>query len=302
MFNIIQFYQDHKIDYHLSGKNVMDGWVNIQCPFCKDESNHLGVFINRPRKIKCWRCGEHTLPELLSQFSDKDIKTLYKEYKAEGEDAEIVEEKKEKTRVDFKEIQKTFSKNSDVIIVKYGYKHYLLKRNFDPAKIELEWGVRGGIETGDYRYRLMIPIYSKGQIVSFQGRDVTGKQDVKYLTCHGTNIKNYLYGIDYVYGDRVIITEGVTDVWRLGKGNAIATFGIEYTKKQIELIVKRKFKHVIVFFDSEPQAMKASSSLISTLELYGIRCTNIMIPTKDPASLSQDEANEIVKLLNSKGL
>lgn len=271
----------------------MEGWVNINCPFCDDQSNHLGVFIRRPRKIKCWRCGEHNLPELLSYFSDKNIKYLYKEYKAEGEE-EIVHQKKEKPVIPIEKIRKEFEENCTRASNEI-YANYLRKRNFRPAEIFRDWKVQGGTQMGEYRYRLMIPVYHNGEIVSFQARDITGKQDPKYITCHGTNIKNYLYGLDYVQRDRVIITEGVTDVWRLGKGIAIATFGIEYVSKQIELIVKKDFKYVTVFFDSEPQAQRAASKLINHLELFGIHSTNfIMGDERDPADLSEEEAEEVI--------
>ena len=294
MFDIIQFYDDYTVPYYLSGNNVMEGWVNINCPFCDDQSNHLGVFIKRPRNVKCWRCGDHTIPELLSHFSDKSIKQLYKEYKAEGE--EIRQEKKKKVVVPVEEIRKEFEENSRPMSLRY--LSYLDKRGFG-TETEKDWDLRSGLEMGRYRYRLMIPVYSVKQIVSFQARDITDRQDIKYMSCHNSNIKDYLYGLDYVKGDRVIITEGVTDVWRLGKGNAIATFGIEYTQKQIELIVRKDFKYVIVFFDSEPQAMSAATSLIGNLEQYDIHCTNITIPEKDPASLTDGEAGDIVKQLLS---
>ena len=37
------------------GKNVTDGWINVQCPFCDDHSNHMGTCIVS-FMIKCWRC------------------------------------------------------------------------------------------------------------------------------------------------------------------------------------------------------------------------------------------------------
>tara|TARA_R100001530_G_scaffold121976_1_gene89493 strand:- start:2294 stop:3184 length:891 start_codon:yes stop_codon:yes gene_type:complete len=296
MFDIMGFYQDEAIDYYLEGKNVMKGWVNINCPFCDDKSNHLGVFIKRPRIVKCWRCGEHSLPNVLSHISNKDIKVLYKEYKAEGE--EIKQEKKKKAVAPIEEIRKEFEENSRTMNLRY--LAYIRKRGFDALVMEKEWDLKGGLEMGRYRYRLMIPIYSNGRIVSFQARDITGKQDPKYISCHNSNIKEYLYGIDYVHNDRVFICEGVTDVWRLGKGNAVATFGIEYTEKQKRLIRDKNFEYVIVFFDSEPQAQERALSLIAELELSDIHCTNLVLEDKDPADLTKKEVDKFIKLLNSK--
>ncbi|MBT7929608.1 hypothetical protein HN682_06815 [Candidatus Peregrinibacteria bacterium] len=297
MFNIVQFFGDHQIDYSLSGNNVMDGWVNICCPFCDDHSNHLGVFLKKPANVRCWRCGKHTLPNLLAQFSDKKPKTLYSLYSLDG-DEEIPDDEgdiTEKTILSHNEVHKLFTQNSSPSLMG-NYARYLLNRKFN-ISIKNEWGVQGGIEMGDYRYRLMIPVIHRGKMVSFQGRDITDKQDVKYMTCEDTQINNYLYGLDDIADDRVIITEGAMDVWRLGRGNAVATFGIEYSAEQLVLLLKHKIKHAIVFFDSEPQAMSAATTLIGELELLDINVKNITIAGKDPANLTKEEAIGIVKYL-----
>jgi hypothetical protein len=264
-FDILQFYQDHKVHYDLDGKNVMDGYVNTNCPFCDDHSNHLGVNIKKPRKVRCWRCGEHLLPDLLIEFSDKSMKALYQKYDSNNEDIEI-------TAPEIKKVSKSY-------------------------KIQ-KWGICAGIESGDYKYRLMIPVFYECQLVSFQGRDVTNKQKSKYKSCSNVNIKNYLYGLDHVMGDKVIIVEGVTDVWRLSAGNAVATFGIEFTLKQIKLLIEKGIKHVITFFDNEPQAQEAALKLRDTLFMFDINCINFTLKERDPANLTEKEVDILLNQLS----
>jgi DNA primase len=294
-FDILQFYQDHKVHYDLDGKNVMDGYVNTNCPFCDDHSNHLGVNIKKPRKVRCWRCGEHLLPDLLIEFSDKSMKALYQKYDSNNEDIEITAPEIKKVSKSLSEIQKEFLENStelDGI-----YKQYLKKRNFNIDKIQ-KWGICAGIESGDYKYRLMIPVFYECQLVSFQGRDVTNKQKSKYKSCSNVNIKNYLYGLDHVMGDKVIIVEGVTDVWRLSAGNAVATFGIEFTLKQIKLLIEKGIKHVITFFDNEPQAQEAALKLRDTLFMFDINCINFTLKERDPANLTEKEVDILLNQLS----
>ncbi len=291
MFDILRFYQDHKVDYQLEGKNVMEGWVNICCPFCDDKSDHLGVYIKRPRNVKCWRCGDHTIPELLTEFSDKNIKELYAEYSMDGE--VITQKKKEKPRLHPKEVTKLFFENINEKL-RPAYAKYLRNRNFDADDIIFGWRIYGGVEMGEYKYRLMIPIFQNNKMVSFQGRDITEMQDDKYKTCKGTYVHDYLYGLDYIKDDRCIIVEGVTDVWRLGRGEAVSTFGINYSQKQIILLLEKKIKKVMVFFDSEPQAQKAALKLKGELETYGIEVLNYFIEGTDPAELNEDEVENVL--------
>ena len=294
MFDILRFYQDNKVDYYLDGKNVMEDWVNVCCPFCDDKSNHLGVYLKNTTKIKCWRCGQHSLPSLLEQFSDKDVKFLYKEYLADGE--EVVYKKKEKTSVDSDEIESMFAENSQNNLTDH-YMRYLAAREFLALDMYNEWGVRGGHMMGDYKYRLMIPILHGGKIVSFQGRDVTEQQDDKYKTCRGTYVNDYLYGLDYITGDSCIVMEGVTDVWRIGKGKGVCTFGINYSQKQVKLLIDKGIKKVMIFFDSEHQAQEKAEKLKGELELFDIEVLNFTIKDKDPADLSDGEVKKIIKLL-----
>ena len=297
MFDIIRFYEDHHVVYSTEGKNCQDGWVNICCPFCEDQSNHLGVEIKKPTKVRCWRCGNHGLLEILEYYSDKKASIIYREYETEEDALEASVVTKKKEGKSYREIENEFYKNTECWTS--FYVHYLHDREFNAFTIHNDWGVKAGIESGDYKYRLMIPILHNGQMVSFQGRDITGKQGEKYKTCAGTYINNYLYGLDYIRKDRLIIDEGVTDVWRLGKGNAIATFGINFSTEQIKLIVEKNIKSAIIFFDSEKQAQEQAERLKNSLELFDIKCLNFVIKDKDPASLNKYEVSKVLKLLNN---
>ncbi len=180
------------------------------------------------------------------------------------------------------------------------HRRYLTDRGFDPEELEKDWGVSKGTEgIGDYKFRIIIPIYHEGELVSYQGRDITGKQKDKYKTCYDTNIKNYLYGLDYVTNDKVIITEGVTDVWRLGKGNAVATFGINFTMKQVRLIIRpiinKRIKRVGILFDDGEEAHQQALILQACLHNFIPDIYVLDLPeNKDPAELNKEQVEKII--------
>lgn len=298
-FDIIQFLEDLNIPYDNNKE-----WINIQCPFCLDTEYHLGIHL-KLGSINCWKCGTHKLPELIKEFTEKNPYEIIKKYKkgtneygktttTSGYSQTHQQNKRHKSKDnEYRQISLPIG----IYDLTARHRRYLTDREFDPEELEKDWRVSKGTEgIGDYKFRIIIPIYHEGELVSYQGRDITGKQKDKYKTCYDTNIKNYLYGLDYVSYDKVIITEGVTDVWRLGKGNAVATFGINFTMKQVRLILKRKFKKIGLLFDKGENAQQQALILSSCLEAFGIDTHILELPkhSKDPADLSKEQVKKII--------
>ena len=79
--NIIEYLQDEVgIKVSIDGKNVSTGWIGVQCPFCNDETNHLGIRINDLR-CSCWKCGNHSFISYITELIDcshSKAKQLYK--------------------------------------------------------------------------------------------------------------------------------------------------------------------------------------------------------------------------------
>ena len=55
------------------------------------------------------------------------------------------------------------------------------------------------------------------------------------------NYKDILYNMDRVQGEKVVVVEGITDVWRMGDG-FVASFGTTLTSAQINLSDKTQFE------------------------------------------------------------
>jgi DNA primase len=119
----------------------------------------------------------------------------------------------------------------------------------------------------------MAPIIFNGQLVSYQGRDVTGKQQAKYKACREEDEvlshKHILYGWDKVpVGLKsCLVVEGVTGVWRFGYGS-LGTFGVEYSSSQIRLLAER-FEKIYLLFDEDEAGERATNNMTADLSAMG---------------------------------
>ena len=135
-------------------------------------------------------------------------------------------------------------------------------------------------------------------MVSYQGRDITNKSDMKYKACRQElelkDHKNCLYGLDQVPGGSVVGVEGITDVWRLGFG-AVATFGIKYTIAQVALFLR--FQNIIFLFDPEEQAQEQARKLSSELIGGGrhVELIQYLESNVDPGDMSDDDSKYLMK-------
>lgn len=288
---------DHRIPVAPPGeKNYREGWANIRCPFCADNSFHLGINL-QGRYAHCWRCGSHFLDKVVAKLLGITVgkaRGLLKEYG--GRPGRKVKEVKRKIRT------KSHRLPSDTGKMKNRHRKYLQSRGFDPEKLEKEWGLlgTGPVSTLDkisYKHRVLAPIHWNGERVSFQARDITGRHKLKYLACPEERElikhKHILYGRQEKWKETGICVEGITDVWRLGFA-AFCTFGIDYTQHQVRQITKH-FSRVIIIFDEEPQAQRQARKLQADLEIRGLEVIRVNDLKTDPGNLSDKQAEELIK-------
>jgi hypothetical protein len=298
--SIKQLFQDYNINYITEGnKHCTEGWINVHCPFCSGNRNyHLGINENG-NSANCWRCGTHPITEALGKIlnlSPSEVKRLIVTYKTK---TSIKIKNEPKISIfPFKFPEPHTKLNS------YG-KKYLLKRNFDPEYLEKEWGLRqtGPVSFLDgisYANRILIPVKWKGEIVTFQGRDMTEKSERKYLACpqkrEKVHHKNIIYGKEEYWSKAksLVIVEGVTDVWRLGK-RAVATFGTSFKMEQVLELSKICDKYFVIF-DGETHAQEQARKMATKLKTLGKKVF-IEVIKGDPGEMKQNEANYLIKNL-----
>jgi len=296
--DIQKLYRDFNIPFATEGhKHCRPGWVNTECPFCTGNPGlHLGYNEDEDRFV-CWRCGGH--------FPIPTISALLNVGKQQAK--HIILQYDVLTRQVKKTVKKThtnrFIQPTNLQPLQRQHKLYLEKRGFDAEYLEHLWklkaiGPLSKLGNTIYKHRIYIPFIWEGEEVSFDSRDITGKQANKYQACPYEHEqiphKRILYGLQKHWKDTGICVEGPTDVWRMGV-RSFATSGIKFTNYQVRIIAKT-FKRVAVLFDDDPQAIRQAEKLVNELRFRNVDAFRVPI-VGDPGSLTQQEADYLVRNL-----
>jgi len=282
-------FEDLADRFKVEVSTARNGWVNVACPFCGDTGKHMGYHAEF-NAFSCWRCGKHGVKEtlvLLFKCSPSDAIGFMREFglRQTAQNRPLVAR------------PATFRLPPDFRPLGKVHRAYIDARGFSSAVLEDLWDVMGTSNTGTYKYRLGIPIVYNGVPVSYTTRDITGRAKNKYMSCpvdkEAVHHKDILYGLDKVPKDRVLVVEGPTKVWRLGRGS-VATFGIKFTKAQIEIL--RTFKHRFVLFDNEPLADRQARRLADALAMFSGK-TEMLRLTDEPFTDVGDAPNSWAKSL-----
>ena len=180
----------------------------------------------------------------------------------------------------------------------------------------------GVTKKGDYidtfRSRVMFPIIDvNGNVIAFGGRDVTGKDDRKYVNSSDTPVfkkGRNLYALNFaknVIGsnkkfDYFILCEGNIDVIALhqaGFTNAVATLGIAVTGEQARLM-SNYAKRVVLAYDTDEAGKKATNKAAGFLGDVGIEVKVLNLgEAKDPDEFIQKFGKEKLEnlLIKPKG-
>ena len=295
MLDFIKLCKEFNIAYIESGHHhAHEGWVQVNCPFCTDGSHgwHLGFSLEKGN-MNCWRCGSHPVYEFLSiALSNRkiSIKQIMKQYDQAGflpSNKKII-------------IRKRKAKLPPQVEPMVGiHRRYLLGRKFKPAELQDEWHLRGtkGFSK-EWNWRIIAPIKNiSGIITAYAGRALGEGVKPKWKFSDNKdmteNPKKMLYGIDKVK-DRVLIVEGISDVWRMGIGS-VGVFGIDWTIEQASIL--KNYTHRFIMFDPETQAQKQAKKLADWLAPFSGKTEIITGFKTDPGDFQQAEADNIMKEL-----
>ncbi len=305
-FDILSYFDERGILYSYQGKNVSKGWVGIQCCFCPDSSNHLGINL-RSGAFSCLRCGETgssvKLVMELEMASYGEAMDIIKRHSGE----EIPEPK-------YKPVKKLYP--TENIIPKEAtkdfpekYKNYLRERRYDPEYLIEKYDLYACTD-GKYANRILIPIKENNRTVNFLCRDVSKKARLPYINAklpvEYHSIKSLLYfpkldreilkvSSHSLYNQPIVIVEGVFDVWRIGDG-AAAIFGLKFSKEQVYKI--SRFKRVFILFDSEDFAKEQAHKLAYEVNAF-TKAEVLELGAGDPDDLS---FSDVIHLRKELGL
>lgn len=284
MLHLTDYLNQIGINFITEGKNVTQGWVEIACPFCGDPSYHLGI--SPTLKFNCWRCGEKgTIIKLLMELERIPHHQAVKQA-GEFVNTEPIKVKQQNNKnIIPPEAKHELNRN---------HTDYLRGRNFSPSDLRSEYAILGVGPVGKYKFRVIAPCILNGNTVNYTALAVLG-QSPKYLHCSNEQaivpMKSLLYNIDSVK-KTMLITEGITDVWRIGRG-CVAVMGMEFSKEQLALIVKTNVKSIFVMFDSGTVEMKKANRLAVNLSGIIDHVEVISLSEGDPGDLKESDVKHL---------
>lgn len=282
-------------------------WVNTNCPFCRKpvDTHCNGGFSLTVPSYNCWRCGKHNWVEALSliyNISPLEARKMAYNY-SYGDTV----------------IEKKISKGHNLKLPGYSTLteneiKYLTNRNYNIPYLQKKFGIQGGGIWGDWSYRIIIPIFYKGELVSWTGRSILDKSVMKELNIPRyknlsieqsvVDPKTILFNSDNSRNDSVILVEGPFDVMRMGN-DTVCSLGTSVTEAQ-KLYLVQNYGKVFIAFDNEVSAQNKAHKLgkelvslgtevevVNICEDYIKNENGIIMPKNDPGELTQKEVNEI---------
>ena len=286
--DLITLLRDNRIEFWESGKNVSIGYIGLRCFYCDDESNHLGIRL-KDLKVTCWKCGPHNTIKTFQLL----LKTSYIDAKA------IVEN----LSGDLSEKYFKDRKPSDKIVFPYGFttafpkifKDYLRRRNFNVRELIKKYKLMTCYRFGEYAYRIIIPVFKDGLLVSWTARDVTDLAPSKYKAAKIEESlirpETLIYNFDSVReGGDAILVEGPFDCFRIGDGS-FCFFGIKHNDARIKQIIKKNIRRLYIFFDNDPNnaGREASKYIMNIIRPHVKEASYLRLKQyKDPGDLPPD--------------
>lgn len=165
------------------------------------------------------------------------------------------------------------------------------------------------IHVGGNTYKIVIPIYQRGNLRGFKIRTTDPDNKDKYRNV-GFFKRNGIYDLTSYNcsGDDCILVEGDLDALHAiikGAKGVCSTLGGALSQEQVQDAIKRGYKHYILFFDNDEAGLKFTFETIKTLEplgqlVYVVDYTQAQDTTlKDPdeiiSKLGIEEFNRLTK-------
>ena len=276
----LQFLQVSFSEHGQSG-SVSRGWVGIQCIYCDDHGDHMGVNLAQ-KYFSCWRC--QVTGSLLTLIQDIEGINYGAALHRIGDFQTFVPFEAERSE--------RLRDNGQSILPNHrpltqGQIGYLQGRRFDPDRLARDWGLVSGPISGPWRYRIIIPVTLGRRVVTWIGLDTAGVRSAKYKAASVQEsfipTSELLYGADYV-GKNVLVVEGAADVWRMGRG-AVALLGMGQTVNKLEPLISLEAERYFIMLDGEPQAIENARRIAHDLSSHSLQVEVLELDSGDPDDL-----------------
>ena len=284
-FDVIRYLDSRNIHHKETGDNVSRNWTSMNCIFCIDHSNHLGINL-KSKVYSCYLCGEKgNIFKFIQEVDGVNWQTAKDIVKEFNGGTYVPKEKHFQSKLKLPNVLKEFPQT---------YKNFLISRRYDPDTVIQKYNLMASSLVGNYNHRIIIPVKMNDRMLSFVGRDITGKAHIPYKNSDETECikdpKRCLYNMDNVIQSKAVIVEGIFDAWRIGDG-AVATFGTEYTHEQ--LLYLKNFSQVFVLYDADTKFKKEKDKLAYDLSAIVKEVKVIELDEGDPDNLSEQDIKHL---------
>lgn len=328
-FDWKQFFFENSIPYAERGKNIGQGHIGIRCPMCglADPSQHMSINLENGY-WHCWRddahsgkrphrlimsligCSYRVASEIVGDGTGArttSLDPLIASMKKFGNSTEV--------RLRSLEMPGNFVPIKDVGNGRM-YFNYLASRGFkldDVADLVEDFDLRR-TTSGSFRYRVILPLILRGQLVSWTGRLISGPEHdgpryktltssldrarkrgepVAILTTH-----QILFNFDRLKeegGDVLVVVEGPFDALKLdyyGRSRGIRAtclFTTSMSREQRWLLdnLASRFRRIYIMLDrgQEFKAIRIAASLAH----IGAKSMRLPEGVEDPGDLSRQQ-------------
>lgn len=290
--NILEALEDRGIEYKNRPK---ENEIMIWCPFCEDnglehtDEFKLGVNVADGR-MHCFRCEANPSVDDLAE-------------KLELGECEAAQELRKKKKGKKEKLVTALPEDFEVLNpsdkgdywTRQAYK-YIHRRNVTDRQIREKQ--IGYSLVGDYKYRIIIPVYYKKKLEGFVGRDFTGRQKPKYKNSIGDRS---IYNVPQHKGKAAVLVEGVFDALAVERGvgsfgiDGLAVFGHTLTDRQLEML--EGYPEFILWPDPDEAGIKGFLGMVSQLKKLG--SVHFVMPQAeedyDPSDMSPVEVQKRIK-------
>jgi len=242
------------------------GWVNVPCPNCDHGgSTKLGFNVSFDYCV-CFKCGGLNLRETLARLLNipgSALSSILEPFQVRSVILSRLnrEQKTNKEKINLPGHPLSMSE-----------RNYLLERHFCPNDLIEKYGIEGGGWVGEWKNRIIIPIYLSGKLISWTSRTILKDREPRYKNLDNSESvidpKKVFFNLDNCSLGKVALLEGPFDVLRFGD-HGICGFGISLTKIQVFYLSER-FRQVYILFDSQRSAQRKAKEIGMVLQGHGL--------------------------------
>lgn len=271
-----------------------EGEVWVKCPFCNDEKYRMGINVISGL-AHCFRAS--------CEWKTTDRRHLFRElsklFNVDERMDDIRLRRKVKKAEPFRitgTLPEGFEKFDDDDAISAKAVKYLTSRGVTEKQIDKY--KLGFCATGKYAWRIIIPIYRKGKMVAFTGRDFSGDPEVdpKYMNSTGTK---FLYNVPRNgFKSVALLLEGPFDVWAGERAcerkdfrcvDVLGRLGSGMTKHSLNILLR--YDETIIWPDPDKGGVDLCIATAISLDKRNRKVTVVMPKDGDvdPGKLGETE-------------